>query len=75
MCKYLSPQLTSSEAGFLGEEVLAFTLVVLVACALAVGRWGEGGGFPAPLWGAAGTVLVGSFEFPAGLHLSLFSLD
>lgn len=46
MCKYLSPQLTSSKAGFLVEEVLALTLVVLVASALAVGCWwsavGEG---------------------------------
>lgn len=43
MWKYLSLQLTSSKAGFLNVEVLAFTLVVLVASALAVGRWWWGG--------------------------------
>lgn len=74
MCKYLSPQLTSSKAGFLDEEVLAFTLVVLVASALAVGHW-CGGRVPGPSVGSCWDSSVSSFEFPASLHLSLFSLD
>lgn len=68
MCNYLSPQLTSSKAAFLEQEVLAFTLCCTGCQCPSSGPLGDP-------WGVVGAVLVGSFEFPDGLSLSLFSLD
>lgn len=66
-------QLTSSKAGFLDRQVLAFSLSSwLPVLQQGGGLSGEGSG-PGPSWGGAGGVLRGRFEFPAGPHLSLLS--